>query len=125
MPYQGSVAPGHITGFAKKHMPNFSTRITTLDQANEFINRRPDVPHKVFLFTSKDETTALFKGLTAEYRDRLEFAEVLHHSKEVCENFEITDFPTLAIFKKNEDGNMEVVTFTEELKFNTIGDWLD
>ncbi len=71
-PYEGNVSPGAIMGFARKNLPNFSSRLDDLGDVEKFLSRRPDVPYKVILFTKKESTTALFKGLTAEYRDRLE-----------------------------------------------------
>lgn len=68
-------------------MPNFSTILETLDEAEEFLNSRPDVPWKIMLFTNKRKTTALYKGLASEYRDRLDLAEIYDSAEEIVNKY--------------------------------------
>lgn len=65
-----------ISKFAKEHLPNYSINLDEMTDFEEFLVRRPDVPHKVILFTKKEVTTALYKGLSAEYKDRLEVISI-------------------------------------------------
>ena len=112
----------------RKHLPNYSITIEDLDEVTEFIHRRRDVPHKVILYTKKKTTTALFKGLTAAYRDRLEFAEVPHTAVDITMEFAITKFPTLVVYAVNtdfEDESLDTFIYDGELKYNSIGDFLD
>ena len=44
---------------------------------------------------------------------------------DITKEHEIEDFPTLKVYKQNGDVFTESHTFDGDLKFNTIGDWLD
>ena len=105
-----------------------------MSEFEAFVARRQDVPNKVVLFTKKKKTTALFKGLTSEYRDRLEvrsiiahqkFAEVHESAAEIRNEYKIEKYPSLAVFRKNESGTAVPEIFTGKLSFNNIADWLD
>lgn len=50
---------------------------------------------------------------------------MLYVNEDITDELGITDFPTLNVYRRLEDDSLEVSTFDDELKFNTIGDWLD
>jgi hypothetical protein len=62
-------------------------RIKKVDQIDKFFDRRPDLDYKVILFSNKKRTWTVFKGLTAEFKDRLDFGEVYQSSTEVMNHF--------------------------------------
>lgn len=79
--------------WAAKLLPIYRMRIKKLEQVDKFFDRRPDLEYKVILFSDKKRTWTVFKGLTAEFKDRLDFAEVYKSASDVLEHFEITKMP--------------------------------
>ena len=69
--FDGSVSPKYLMDFAKKWMPAFRKKLTTESELESFLADNL-VPNKVILFTNKEETSPLYKGITSEFRDRLD-----------------------------------------------------
>jgi len=55
----------------------------------------------------------------------VKFGEVMFTSEDITDEFEIDTFPTLIIYWQTESGIESELFVGGELKFNTIGDWLD
>ncbi len=64
----------------------------------------------MILFTNKKQTWNIFKGLTAVFHNRLDFAEVYKSATDVLKHFEVDVLPKIVIYKrtKNDDGELEV-----------------
>jgi protein disulfide-isomerase A6 len=80
------------------------------------------------LFTNKRKTTALYKGLSSEYRDKLDLAEIYDSAVEIVEKYQISTFPMLVAVNMHlddDDLDLEMKIYEGKLNFNNIGDWLD
>ena len=63
---------------------------------------------KVILMSAKPSTPPLFKALSTEYRNRLNFGEIKSSQKELVEKLKVENFPTVLVIPK-EDGAEPVV----------------
>lgn len=68
--YTGEVSVKAIAKFAKEILPSFRDILRSQTDLTSFLNYR-EIPNKVILFTDREETPTLFRGLTAIYRDKL------------------------------------------------------
>jgi hypothetical protein len=57
----------------------------------------------VILFTNKKKTWNVFKGITAEFKDKIDFAEVYKSAKSVLKAFGVNKVPSLYMYKKKDD----------------------
>ena len=94
-------------------MPIYRKRIKKDSQIKEFFEQRDDIPTKVILITNKKKTWNVFKGITAEFKDRIDFAEVYKSAKSVLKTFGVKKVPSLYMFKKKDN-----VTSLDSLEFN-------
>lgn len=56
-------------------MPAYRDIIKTYEEFQKFISFA-HIPVKVVLFTNKNQTTSLYKAVTAEFKGRIKFGEV-------------------------------------------------
>jgi thioredoxin-like negative regulator of GroEL len=91
--YKGKKTVDDIFAFAAKNMQNFVKRVDSKN-AEKILNFRSP-HHKIILFTSKNETPALFKVLSKAFRENLIFLEIQDTQKELISKFRITRFPTI------------------------------
>ena len=68
--YTGEVSVKAIAKFAKDILPAFRETLKTKNDLDQFLSYG-QIPNKVILFTDRDETPTLYRGLTAEFRDKL------------------------------------------------------
>lgn len=68
--YTGEVSIKAIAKFTKEILPDYSQTIKTANDLESFLGFK-EIPNKVILFTDRDETPTLYRGLTAEFRDKL------------------------------------------------------
>lgn len=87
-------------------MPAYRKVIETIQDYNEFLQDKIySNVNKVILFTNKKETSGLYKGITAEFNQRLQFAEVKGEIDELKSQFQVTTYPTMfIIIVKSADG---------------------
>lgn len=117
--YQGDGTPAAVGSFAKKKMPSFSTKISSKPELDKFL-QSDLIENKVILFTNKKETPLLYRALTSEYRDRLEFADVNESVEEVIKEYNIEKFPTLIALVKNDDGTYEREEYESDMKIEKL-----
>ncbi|EAS02957.1 hypothetical protein TTHERM_00494090 (macronuclear) [Tetrahymena thermophila SB210] len=122
--YGGSIDAKSISTFAIPHMPSYVIRRPSLSQLSK--NILSQVEHKkVFLFTNKEETPALFKALSAIYRYRLKFVEINQSQTDIIKQFNISNFPTLLVAFINDDGQVQGVAYQDQFKISKIQSFLD
>ena len=95
-----------------------------------FFNGRPDLEYKVILFTNKKRTWNIFKGLTAEFNNRLDFAEIYKSAGSVLKFFEINKVPQIVVYKRLKSPafsieDFEVHEYDDDKEFDYIKEFLD
>ena len=90
-----------------------------------FLSGREDLPYKVILFTKKKKTSRIIKGLTAEYFNRLPFAEVHISQKKIVKEFGVESFPQIVVVRVGGDGTKDIVRYDGDLKFGDLKTFLD
>ena len=119
--YKGSLDFQSILKFGSKRMQNF-VRIINKDNYNDFISTHPE-RYYILLFTSKKSTSPLFKALSKDYLNHLNFGEIRQTEKELIQEFNIKTFPTLLVLLDPE--TKEVENFNSELKYDNIKKFLN
>jgi len=116
--YNGARTAAAMAQFAISQMPNF---VTTLSSKNseDFFAKEPELP-KVLLFSTKKETTPLYKALAIDYHYQLNLAEVRDTEKALVEKYGVDKFPTLLVVK----GSEESIKYTGELKHDALFSFL-
>lgn len=61
--------------------------------------------NKVVLFTDKKQTPLILRGLSNYFYNQLSFGEVEKDEKKLVEKFEVKSFPTLMVYKTQEDSD--------------------
>jgi protein disulfide-isomerase A6 len=89
-----------IYNFITTYIP---ARVTKLDPENfeNFVNNL-DL-NKVILFTDKEKTPLLLRGLSNYFYDKLLFGEVGKHETSLLKKFKVKIFPTLIMYQTHED----------------------
>ena len=102
-------------------MQNF-VRVINKDNYNDFMTSYPERYH-VLLFTSKKTTPPLFKSLSKDYLNHLNFGEVRQSEKEIIKTFNIDKFPTLIVITNLETNEYDL--YKEEMKYDNIKKFLN
>lgn len=90
-----------IYNFITQHIP---ARVTKLEAAN-FENFASNMDlNKVILFTDKEKTPLLFRGLSNYFYDKLLFGEVGKDETALLKKFKVKLYPTLIVYQTHEDG---------------------
>jgi len=116
--YNGPRTAAGIANYAAEIMPSYVTSLTKKNH-DQFLEKNTELPI-VLSFTEKDKTSSLYKGLSAEFRNRLAFAEIKKTQKELVSQYEVKSFPTLLVLKS--DGSKHV--FSEKLSFANLEKFL-
>lgn len=116
--YNGPRTAAGIANYATEMMPSYVTSLTKKNH-DQFLEKNTALSI-VLSFTEKDKTSSLYKGLSAEFRDRLAFAEIKKSQKELVAQYEIKTFPTLLVLKP--DGSKHI--FTEKSTFASLEKFL-
>ncbi|KAL1922460.1 uncharacterized protein VTP21DRAFT_9999 [Calcarisporiella thermophila] len=125
--YQGQRTAKPIVDYLLTKMPSYVQRVReqNSDRAislEEFYKKENTTLSKALLFTTKDRTTPLYKGLSAEFKDRILLGEVVSTEREVVAKLGVEKFPTLLVFPKGKDG--EVVTYDGKLNYESLHEFL-
>ena len=102
-------------------MQNF-VRVINKDNYNDFLTSHSERYH-VLLFTSRKTTPPLFKALSKDYLNHLNFGEIRQSESELIKSFNVNKFPTLMVIKEAESNEVDI--FKEELKYDTIKKFLN
>lgn len=119
--YQGAASSKSLEAFAAGFIPFWGKRIASLAELEGLLADKT-IPNKVLLFTTKKEAPLVSRGLSAEFRDRLEFIEVHVDQEEVLKKYGVETLP--AIIVDQVDQNKQEV-FEGQLKINEIAKWLE
>jgi len=84
--------------FITENIISFSVRLNT-DNFN--ILEKQSFFNKVILFTEKESTPLIYKGLSNYFYDRIVFSEVDKNQTNLCEKFNVTKFPTVLVLQNN------------------------
>ena len=104
--YTGVRTAKDLTAAATKLLTDKHIRkLSEMEEFESFAAESPEKP-KAVLFTSKTETTNMFKGLSMQLNNGIDFAEVHESSSDIIESYSVTDFPTLIVTKS--DGSVEI-----------------
>jgi len=105
--YNGQRTAAALAKYATDMMPSY---VTVLIKKNhdEFLEKNTELPI-VISFTEKEKTTSLYKGLSAEFKNRLVLTEVRKTEKALVERYEVKSFPTVLVLK---DGAKHVFSDT-------------
>lgn len=101
IPYnESSVSIPMIKSYVLKNLPDYSIKINSLKKLEEFRDIKNDSDiNKVILFSKKSNTPPIFKVLTSLFRERFRFGFVSSDSKDVINEFNITNYPTIVTLK--------------------------
>lgn len=106
--YNGPRSTKAIGDFAIGFLPSdlvkeLTEKSSSRDRVNldEFLQQNSEIP-KILLFTEKTSTSPLFKALSLEFQNQLEFAEVRDYEKNLVARFSIKKFPTLLLLRGGE-----------------------
>ena len=119
--YKGNIDFQSIFKFGAKLMQNF-VRVINKDNYNDFMTSHPERYH-VLLFTSKKTTPPLFKALSKDYLNHLNFGEVRQSEKELIKTFNIDKFPTLIVITNLETNEYDL--YKEEIKYDNMKKFLN
>ena len=120
------VTPKSIYKFITDFVNDYSTNLNN-DNLDEFLN---NVDHnKLILFTDKEQTPLLFRGLSGYYYDRVKFGIVKKDKKDIINRFRVMEFPTLLMYNVVEDGialfEPVIDLYNGEIKAHAIAKSLD
>ena len=119
--YKGNIDFQSIFKYGAKLMQNF-VRVINKDNYNDFTTSHPERYH-VLLFTSKKSTPPLFKSLSKDYLNHLNFGEIRQSETELIKTFNVDKFPTLMVLTNYETNEIDI--FKEDMKYDTIKKFLN
>lgn len=95
------VSPKSIYKFITDNIPDYSTTLNN-DNIDTFLS---DYDYnKLLLFTDKDYTPLLFRGLSGKFYDKLKFGLIKVDQKDILSRFKIMRFPTLLMYTVIDEG---------------------
>jgi len=105
------IIPHHEIGFNKEYVSdktmyefiteNIISYSVRLNSKNFEILEKQNFFNKVVLFTEKESTPLIYKGLSNYFYDRIVFAEVGKNETNLCKKFNVTQFPTILLLENN------------------------
>jgi hypothetical protein len=102
-------------------MQNFCS-VVTMGNYEEYVNRDKN-KNKVLIFTERKTTAPLFKALSKQYKDKLQFGEVRKSETELIEKFNINKFPSLIVITDPYEYQNE--QFQGEFKIDLLNKFLN
>jgi thioredoxin-like negative regulator of GroEL len=118
--YNGQRTAAAMSEFILQAIPNHVVSLTS-SSTSKFWSQAPSSAPRVILFTSKASTSPLYKAKAMEYSKKAVFGEVRSSSKELCEKYGVTSFPTLVMLP-SEDA--EPVRFEGTITADSVSAWL-
>lgn len=130
MEYHGDRSASHLRDWGLSLLPRDA--ISTLNRANQlhdFVLKSSGSGASakwnvgIVLFTSKSETSSLYKSLALRYKGKIAFGEVRGSNKELSKQYNVTEYPSLLAFCNGDENH--VVTFHDEFKNSRLAKWLN
>eukprot|EP01132_Coremiostelium_polycephalum_P010054 gene10054-12323_t len=106
--YNGGRTASDIAKFAVGKLPSYVTKLSDEASIEKFVTGKEGA--KAILFTDKAKTSNLYKGLSVDFRRSLPLGEVLNAKNvkaELLEQFQVTSYPTLLVFKGQDSKQFE------------------
>jgi hypothetical protein len=118
------VTPENIFNFISKHIPSYSTNLTK-ETISNFLAQ--PLFNKVVLFTEKQNTPSIYKGLSSLFYDRILFGEIHSNQTEFVQQFNITKFPSIIILKNPFllKDNYEIIPYTGNIQSEEISEFIE
>jgi protein disulfide-isomerase A6 len=118
--YNGARSASGIVNYALSKLPSFVVPVSSKTE-EKFLGQ--ELP-KAILFTNKDKTSDLYKGLSIDFHNRMVLGEAKHSDTKLVEKYGVTTFPTLLVIKGEEhvkfDGKLSHETLTKFLEPHAI-----
>jgi hypothetical protein len=95
------VTPKILYNFITDGITDYSVSLHN-DNIDDFLNNVE--MNKMILFTDKDKTPLLYRGLSGEFYDRIKFGIVKKDQKDILARFRINQFPTLLMYNVVDEG---------------------
>lgn len=122
--YEGRRAAKEIHDFISENMPSSISNIRRVEQAQDFLSNSGKARKmSVMLFTSKYDTSMLYKSLAYQFRDTMTFAEVRASNLPVSFRYGVTNYPTLLVFCEGADDS-KVVEYKGDLNAKDLRSFL-
>lgn len=122
--YNGERTSSALVDHAKYVMPNFIARVKE-SGIDAFFTDERSLPH-VLLFTDKKSTSPLYKGMAAEFRNRIAFGEVRKPEiGDLKSRYEIKSFPMLLAFSPGDSSLEKAVVYTGSYKPSSLRKYFD
>lgn len=103
VPYNDNqVTVPKVKSFILNNLPDFSATIDTQAKLTDFLGDSEDKDiNRVLLFSKKQKTPAIWKVLTANFRDRFRFGFVPAEKapKQILDTYSVTDLPSVILLK--------------------------
>lgn len=104
-------------------LPNFAWEISSMESYDKF-NKETAMINKTIYFGSEEEPPSYFKGLTAHFKDILEFGFVPSSAKEVQKNFGIEILPRWIVLKKEGTVGYKIRRYVGKRSFSYLKSYL-
>ncbi len=95
------VSPKSLYKFITDNIPDFSVHLNN-ENIDDFLNDYEF--NKLILFTDKETTPLLYRGLSGYYYDRVKFGLVKSNQKDINLRFQIRQYPTLLFYNVVDEG---------------------
>jgi len=92
-----------VYNFITSSIANKAITKLNIDNIDDFLSNQEY--NKIILFTDKKQTPLIFRGLSNFFFNQLLFGEVEKEEKKLIEKFNVKSFPTLMIYKTQEDSD--------------------
>lgn len=120
-----NVTETSIYNFVTRNIISRTTKLT-FGNIDNFLSNF--AMNKVILFTDKDKSPLLYRGLSNFFYDQLSFGEVNKDQKDLLKRFNVKKFPTLIIHQSLEDGILldepRTITYEGNINARDIAIWL-
>ena len=117
--YGGKIDFNSLFNYATKRMSYYVNDVTKA-KLNDFLSKRPEKFH-VLLFTSKNATPSMYKGLSKFFINKLIFGEIMQNEKELIQLFGVRKFPTLMVIIDEEKNKYDIyngkITYEDVKKY--------
>ena len=115
--------PAALSAMIASFMPVYAQKIRSMADANDFVEKFGTL-NKTLYFAESEQPPVYFKGLSAYFKDRLEFGLVSPDAHEVVEFFNVTQRPRWLVVKIRDAVKLEKRTFRGALGFEGLRAYL-
>ncbi|KAJ2009916.1 hypothetical protein GGI04_000015 [Coemansia thaxteri] len=106
--YQGERTASALAKFARSQLPNLSKKLAAAD-IDAFIGNATDKQPAVVLLTDLRRVSDLWKGVSAHFDRRVQFAHVSRPEQNTLERLGISKLPAIVVFPDPEQADVYVI----------------